>query len=187
MAPEFATKNTEDTKQPDPVFLTSRLSLDLLRIEDATGLFEVRGDPQVMAFWDWPADPDVDVTRTLVGTMIEDAAAGRAIYWTMRLRADGSIVGIIDLSDLRPGESADIGFMIARRYWGQGFAREAVMAVLEHARAIGIRHVSARVHDDNDRSVRLLEAAGFVTVDVLPDYEIRPGFFGACRSLRKTL
>ena len=35
---------------------TKRLVLNDLVPQDAHDLFEVRGDPEAMAFWDWPAD-----------------------------------------------------------------------------------------------------------------------------------
>jgi RimJ/RimL family protein N-acetyltransferase len=165
--------------------LTSHLSLDPLRLEDASDLSEMRGDPDVMAFWDWPADSNAEMTRSLVAGMIQQASAGRAMYWTLRLRVDGTFVGLCDLSDLQT-DSADIGFMLARRHWGLGLAHEAVMAVLDHARAIGLRTICARVHDRNERSVRLLERAGFVEAGLLRDFEIRPDVFRDCRSFRKT-
>lgn len=166
--------------------LTTRLSLDPLRLEDANDLSEMRGDPDVMAFWDWPADSNAEMTRSLVAGMIEDVSAGRALYWTLRLRADDTFVGVCDLGDLQP-DSADLGFMLVRRHWGHGLAHEAVAAVLDHARAIGLRTVRARVHAGNERSVRLLARAGFVAERMLPDFEIRPGVFRDCRSFRLTL
>jgi RimJ/RimL family protein N-acetyltransferase len=167
--------------------LTSRLTLSELVLEDARDLFQARGDPRVMAFWDWPADPDADVTRALIIEMLQEVLAGHAKYWTLRLRADGTFVGLCDLSELRHGDCADIGFMLAHRHWGQGLAQEAVLAVVEHAREVGLRAVCARVHDENERSVRLLERVGFVEIERIPQVEIRPGVFRSCRRLRKIL
>jgi RimJ/RimL family protein N-acetyltransferase len=163
------------------------LTLRELALEDADDLFEARGDPQVMAFWDWPADPNPDVTRAVVADMLHEVSAGHAKYWTLRLRADGTFVGLCDLSDLRHGDSADVGFMLARRHWGQGLAQEAVVAVLGHAREIGLTTIYARVHEQNEQSLRLLERVGFVEVETIPHVEIRPGVFRSCRRLRKML
>src|SRR5580765_3863480 len=160
---------------------TARLVLDALALEDARDLFAVRGDPAAMAFWDWPADPNPEATVAVVAEMIREASAGHAKYWALRLRSDRTFVGLCDLSELRPGDSADIGFMLVRRHWDQGLAQEAVMAVLENAREIGLRSVYARVHDQNERSVRLLKRVGFVAVQMIPHFEIRPGVFRSCR------
>lgn len=167
--------------------LTPRLTLNELTLEEAPDLFEARGDPHVMAFWDWPADPTPDVTRAVVADMLHEVSAGHAKYWTLRLRADGTFVGFCDLSELQRGDSADIGFMLAHRHWGQGLAQEAVLAVLEHAREVGLCGVYARVHEENERSLRLLERVGFVEIEAIPHVEVRPGVFRNCRRLRKML
>lgn len=160
--------------------LTSRLLLHELTLDDAGDLFAVRGDPEVMAYWDWPPDPSPGVTRTLVAAMIQEVSHGHANYWTLRLRSDHAFVGLCDLSDIQANDSADLGFMLARRYWGQGLAREAVATILEFARQLGLKSVSARVHEGNERSVRLLERSGFVATQPSPHLEIRPGVFRDC-------
>jgi ribosomal-protein-alanine N-acetyltransferase len=167
--------------------LTSRLVLTELTLEDAPDLFEVRGDPQAMEFWDWPADPNPAITQALVARMIQEVSAGRATHWALRLRADRTFVGVCDLSELGYGDCADLGFMLVRRHWGQGLAQEAVTAILEYARQLGLRSVHARVHDGSERSVRLLERAGFVVTQLIPQLEIRPGVFRDCRSLLRIL
>jgi ribosomal-protein-alanine N-acetyltransferase len=161
---------------------TSRLVFIELALDDAVDLFAVRGDPVAMAYWDWPADPNPGVTRALVTGMLQEASAGRAKYWTLRLRSDRTFVGLCDLSELRPGKPADLGFMVVRQHWGQGLAQEAVTAVVGYAREFGLTSVHARVHKDNERSVRLLERTGFVETQLIRHFEIRPGVFRDCRS-----
>jgi RimJ/RimL family protein N-acetyltransferase len=167
--------------------LTSRLVLNDLTLDDAFDLFAVRGDAEAMAYWDWPADPNPGVTRMLVSEMLQEASEGHARYWTLRLRSDFTFVGLCDLSELHPEKSADLGFMLMRRYWGQGLAQEAVTAVLAFAQQLGLRSVHARVHEDNERSVRLLERTGFVATQFVPHLEIRPGVFRDCRGFTRVL
>jgi ribosomal-protein-alanine N-acetyltransferase len=165
--------------------LTPRLVVSELLPSDARELFEVRGDAEAMAFWDWPADPRPEVTAAVVEEMLRESRSGRAKYWTLRFRADRAFVGLCDLSELRPGDSADIGFMLVRRRWGQGLAQEAVSWLLGHAHDIGLTSVHARVAADNERSIRLMERAGFAPAQVIPDFEIRPGVFRCCRTFRR--
>ncbi|WP_324697989.1 GNAT family N-acetyltransferase [Novosphingobium aerophilum] len=74
--------------------------------------------------------------------------------------AHGSrLVGCIGLSDL-DGE-VNLGYWIARDHWGQGFASEAVRAVLSLARAIGHKRIVASHFIDNPASGRVLEKSGF--------------------------
>jgi ribosomal-protein-alanine N-acetyltransferase len=158
-----------------------RVVLEPLRTEDAAELFEIRGDSEAMRFWDWPYDATPADTAAAIAYMLHDVAAGNAHYWTVRFRHDRGFVGICDLSELCDEPlSADIGFMIARRLWGQGLASEAVAGVIERARALGLRTIRARIHSDNVRSTCLLTRAGFKQVGVMPAFEIRPGTCRPC-------
>ena len=159
---------------------THRLILKDLAKEDVNDLFEVRGDPDVMAFWDWPPDTSLAATATVVDQMLRDVASGQARFWTVRLRSDHSFVGLCDFSELEPGRSADIGFLFVRRYWGLGLAHDAVGCILEHARTLCLKSVRARVHRGNERSERLLRRAGFTAVEAIPQFEIRPGVYRDC-------
>ena len=167
--------------------LTPRLILNPLTSQDAFDLFAVRSNPQVMAFWDWPADASPAVTAAIVEQMLQDVASGDAYYWTVRLRSDASFVGLCDLSDVQAHASVDIGFMLARRFWGVGPAQEAIACVLDQARALGLKSVRARVHSANERSARLLKRAGFTAVETIQDFEIRPGVHRACTRFERVL
>ncbi|HEY6363091.1 MAG TPA: GNAT family N-acetyltransferase [Vicinamibacterales bacterium] len=169
-----------------PALLTARLILDRLTPDDGNGLFEVRGDPEVMAFWDWPHDASPSVTAAVVEQMLREMASGQACYWTVRLRSDGTFVGLCDLGEMQANQ-ADIGYMLGRRFWGMGLAQEAVACVLEQARALGLTSVRARIHAGNVRSARLLERVGFKEVDSIPDFEIRPGVVRSCKTFALNL
>lgn len=74
--------------------------------------------------------------------------------------ADGAkVIGNIGLQ--RDHDDIEIGYWIARAHWGQGFATEAVRAVLSLARVLGHRHIVAGHFTDNPASGRVLEKAGF--------------------------
>jgi ribosomal-protein-alanine N-acetyltransferase len=166
---------------------TERLALGPLLAEDANDLFEVRGDPEAMAFWDWPQDSNPAGTALIVEQLLRAVASGEAIYWTVRLRADQDFVGFCDLTEIRAEESADIGFMFARRFWGYGFAQESIVCVFEQARTLGLKAVHARIHSENRRSERLLERTGFKLVETIPNFEIRPGVYRDCKRFVITL
>jgi len=61
----------------------------------------------------------------------------------------------------RDGDEVELGYWIARPYWGQGYATEAARAVLGLARALGHRRVFASHFVDNPASGKVLRKAGF--------------------------
>jgi ribosomal-protein-alanine N-acetyltransferase len=166
---------------------TQRLILRPLIVSDSNDLFGARCDPEVMEFWDGPPDATRSETAAVVGLLLADVDSGAAKYWTIRLRLDESFVGVCDLSEIRDGESADVGFMLLRKFWSLGFGREVVSCLLTHAKALGLKLVTARIHCENARSRILLLRTGFQLVEVIPNHEIRPGVFRDCTRFEATL
>lgn len=79
--------------------------------------------------------------------------------------ADAHAVGCIGFGPI--GDAADdageieLGYWIARPFWGQGFATEAGAAVLEIARTLGHRELVASHFRDNPASGKVLRKLGF--------------------------
>jgi RimJ/RimL family protein N-acetyltransferase len=73
----------------------------------------------------------------------------------------GRLIGVVSLK-FEPGKRPELGYWLGQPHWGQGFAPEAVIGLLDAARASGqIPQISARVLESNPGSIRVLEKAGF--------------------------
>jgi ribosomal-protein-alanine N-acetyltransferase len=137
---------------------------------------------EVMAFWDIPEIDDPDVVRVIVESQVASMAAGKAVYWAIRLLADDGFIGICDLSEIdRWHHRAETGFMLGRDSWGQGYAMEAMRAVMAFAATSGIRRLLARTHLGNRRSDALLEKLGFKEEGLLRGHILRAGERRDCR------
>lgn len=79
----------------------------------------------------------------------------------LMLRTDGAprLIGSCGLGEL-DGE-AELGYWIARPYWGLGFASEAGRVVIKIARALGHRKLVSGHFIDNPASGRVLRKLGF--------------------------
>ncbi|WP_298465238.1 GNAT family N-acetyltransferase [uncultured Erythrobacter sp.] len=77
--------------------------------------------------------------------------------------ADGVVVGCIglDIDDEEYADAIELGYWIARPFWGQGFATEAGHAVLEIAQSLGHQRVVASHFLDNPASGKVLRKLGF--------------------------
>ena len=73
---------------------------------------------------------------------------------------DAALVGCIGIDAMEGGE-VELGYWIARPFWGQGFASEAGRAVLAIARALGHRQIVASHFLDNPASGKVLAKLGF--------------------------
>lgn len=77
-------------------------------------------------------------------------------------RTDGEpvLVGSCGLGR-RPSGKVELGYWIARPFWGRGFATEAGLALVGIARALGLQRLEASHFLDNPASGRVLEKLGF--------------------------
>lgn len=161
---------------------TERLNLRPLEVSDADLLFPLMNDAEVMAHWDVPEIDDPDLVRAIVAGQVEDMAGGRALYWAMRTLQGDQFLGCCDLSDIdRWHKRAEVGFMLGRGAWGQGYAVEAMRAVIAYAASTGLRRLTARTHLGNRRSDALLEKLGFAEEGLLRGFVERDGERRDCR------
>jgi RimJ/RimL family protein N-acetyltransferase len=141
------------------ILQTARLTLRPMVQSDAALIFAIMRDPLAMRFWDRPALTRLTVAQDMVAEQIAAMAGGHYLYWTAWL--DKMAIGSCDISEIEDGR-AQIGFLFRRGHWGQGYAREALAAMIAHARTgLGLRLLSARIHAGNIRAARLLRRLGF--------------------------
>ena len=161
---------------------TERLSLRPLAVADAEFLFPILNDPEVMAHWDIPEIDDPDLVRAIVESQVADTVSGKSFHWTIRTLDGGQFLGACDLSDVdRWHKRAEVGFLLGRGAWGQGYALEAMRAVVSHAATLGLRRLAARTHLGNLRSDALLEKLGFEEEGLLRGHVLRDGEHRDCR------
>ena len=67
----------------------------------------------------------------------------------------------------RPSGAVEMGYWIARRAWGQGFATEACTALVDIARALGLSSLEGSHFIDNPASARVLEKLGFEAIGII--------------------
>jgi ribosomal-protein-alanine N-acetyltransferase len=165
-----------------PILETERMRLTPLVADDTLHIFPLMADAEVMAFWDIGEIDDPDVIANIVAGQVEEMAQGRAVYWTLRTLDDDRFLGACDLSEIdRRHRRAEVGFMLGREAWGQGFASEAMQAVLSYAATLGLRRLMARTHLGNRRSEALLEKLGFEEEGMLRGHVLRDGERRDCR------
>jgi RimJ/RimL family protein N-acetyltransferase len=102
----------------------------------------------------------------------------------LRTRGAPRLVGGIGLAPKDGGET-ELGYWIARPYWGLGFATEAGRAMIAHGRdALRLKRVVAGHFLDNPASGRVLAKLGFRTTgDTVRRYSAGRRTEASCREL----
>ena len=162
---------------------TERLSLTPLTVEDAPFVYPFMSDPEVMVNWDRAAIEDPDEVDAAVAAQVAEMAERRALYWAIRLTATGRFLGYCELVDLDwRHHRGELGFIVAREGWGQGYATEAVTALLAHcASNLGLKRLIARTHVGDNRSENVLTKLGFEQEGYLKGHVDRDGERRDCR------
>ncbi len=79
----------------------------------------------------------------------------------VELKETGAAIGMCGLVRRDSLDDADIGYAFLEGYWGNGYAKESVEAVLTHAReTLGLGRIVAIVTPGNSSSINLLEKVG---------------------------
>jgi RimJ/RimL family protein N-acetyltransferase len=156
--------------EPSPVVETRRLALRSPGAEDITRLATLANDPSIARMTLRMPHPYrlTDAEDFVLKVAMQDPARSRTFLIE---HEDHGPVGVIGLFE--DGEPApEVGYWIARPYWGRGFATEALQGATAWAsRAWKRRALLAGHFSDNPASGRVLEKAGFLYTG-----EVRPGF-----------
>ena len=91
--------------------------------------------------------------------------------WAVEKRSTGKLIGRLGFLDVEGWPGFELGWLVARAHWGQGYASEGAKAAYGYAMdTLKRERVISLIRPGNERSVRVAEKLGFVrdgTVDML--------------------
>ncbi|WP_223879709.1 GNAT family N-acetyltransferase [Dechloromonas sp. CZR5] len=142
---------------------TSRLRLRPWRDEDLAPFAALNADAQVMAHFPATLDrAESDVLAARCQSLIEAQGWG---FWATEIKASGDFIGFVGLhrpiAELPFSPCVEIGWRLARPFWGQGYASEAARAALSFAfNDLALAEVVAFTSLENRRSQAVMERLG---------------------------
>jgi RimJ/RimL family protein N-acetyltransferase len=142
-----------------PWLAARRFVLHPLVRADAAALFPSFADPDVMRWWSrGPFDSEQELAEWLVP---EPGAWPGGRSWAVAESPTGPAIARLAAID-RGDDVVELGYLVVRERQGEGIAREALAALIEHLIATEQRRrLFADVDPDNRASCRLLERLGF--------------------------
>ena len=158
---------------PPESLATARLVLRKPRAEDAPLIFAAYAqDPEVTLYLTFLPHRDLTDTEATVERFLEEWRSGKSYCWLLFRRDDEALVGSIAA---REDHGINLGYLVARPFWGQGFMSEAVVAITEWAFADpAVFRVWAVCDVDNLASARLLARNGFNREGILRKWSVHP-------------
>ena len=149
---------------------TERLAIRPFTEGDAAFILELVNDADWLRFIGDKNVHSVDDARRYLhdGPLAMFAQHGVGLCCVER-HSDGNALGMCGLIKRDSLDDIDLGFAFLPAARGQGYAREAAAAMLEHGfKALALKRIVAITDIDNAASARVLEAVGFRFERLLP-------------------
>ena len=152
-----------------PTLETERLTLRKIKASDYKDMYDYAKRPEVTRFLLWDEHPNEDYTRKYLECLQTQYEDGLFYDWGVICRSDGKLIGTcgftsVDVLNMR----GEVGYVINPDYRGNGFAGEALEAVLDFGfNVIGLHRIEARYMVGNNESRRVMEKCGMTFEGVL--------------------
>ncbi len=142
---------------------TDRLTLRLMTHDDVDTYVAYRSDPVTLELMETRVPPTVEATHAEVDDMIAlGAATDREwVRFAITLAGDDGIIGDVGVGLRAGGAIADVGYVLRPEFRGNGYAAEALGALVDHLIGDHATHrIEAALSPKNMHSMRVLEAVG---------------------------
>ncbi len=154
---------------------TARLQLRKPVLSDAGIIFATYGqDPVVPKYMVWRPLTQVTEAEHFIGEAIADWERQQRFAYVLESRDQpGQAIGMLDARI--EGHMVDVGYVLARKDWGQGLMPEALSALTSIALSQEpFFRVQATCDVDNWPSIRTLEKCNFLNEGRLERHTIHP-------------
>jgi ribosomal-protein-alanine N-acetyltransferase len=146
-----------------PTFETERLILRPFVPQDARPLHRILAVEGVLRYYPSTDPPDLERVERLVSRQLKHWAEHGYGWWAVQDTGSEQLIGWSGLQYLPETDETEIGYLLARPYWGRGLATEGARVGMHFAfKTLQIPTVIGITHPENAASQRVLEKIGLV-------------------------
>jgi RimJ/RimL family protein N-acetyltransferase len=144
-----------------PTLETPRLWLRGLRDSDAEDYAALYAEPEVVRFMGDGQTWDRARARRHMAFAVDHWQLKGVGPWVAEEKATGAFLGMIGCWEPETWPGFELGWHLAPRHWGRGYASEGARAALDHAFRVWQReHVTSLMLPENLASIRVAERIG---------------------------
>jgi len=134
-----------------------------LEAMDTDDLYSIYSDPNVMKYWNFLPWSDPDCAREFIIKDNEALQFGDYLRLGIEMKTTRRLIGACSLFSFnKQCMRAELGYLLAKRYWGQGFMHEALVGLLDYAfNVLALNRIEADIDPRNVASAKVLIRLGF--------------------------
>lgn len=142
-------------------------------MSDSSSLFKIWSDPDVTKFMNVSNFTDETQAQEMIRILDELSQENKAIRFSIIELESNEIIGTCGYNFLDfENQKAEIGYDIAKSFWGRGYASEAIRTLLEYGfSSLNMNRIEAKVEPENVNSIKLLQNLNFTFEGTLRQYE----------------
>ena len=149
---------------------TSRLTLGEIRERDFESLIAIMKSDEVGKTYMVPELTTREAEEKLFSRICE--LSERDDRYVFGIFLDGKLIGMLNDTDIC-GKTIEVGYAIHPDYWGNGYATEALSAVIPHLFSAGFDEIIAGAFECNPASLRVMEKSGMKRSNLKGEVEYR--------------
>lgn len=157
-----------------PTLTDSLLSLRPLQPRDAAQLHSIYQQEGVLKYFPIPAPPPLERLERFI--LAQQSHWIKYGYGNWGILPDGEqeIIGWAGLQYLPELDETELGFLLARPFWGKGLATEAAMLSVQFGfETCCLDHLVALVHPENHASQTVINKNNFQYIETIPLWGIQ--------------
>ena len=161
---------------------TEKLILRQFTEADAESVYRNwASDPEVTRYLTWPTHTCVEMSRWYMDFCVASYEVPSTFQWGIELKETGELIGNISVVHLDPeSETAELGWVLGRSYWGRGIMPEAARKVIDFLfDEVGVSVIRAEHDVLNPKSGRVMQKLGMTRE--IPDPPDKPNNNGMAK------
>ena len=141
---------------------TERLVLRKMQESDYEDIFKCwTSDYEVSKYVTWKPHENSEQTKKLVSYWLNDYNNEYTYRWIITLKDTSEVIGMIDvIAKNIQYMTAEVGYCLGSKYWGKGYATEALKEVIKYLHSEGFPTVYAQHFISNIASGKVMKKAG---------------------------
>lgn len=144
-----------------PTITTSRLTLRPFTLEDVIPLHRIVNEPGIMKYFPRTDPPDMERVKKLIARQFMQYETYNLGWWAVIPKGQTDLIGWNGLQFIPETEEIEVGYLLSKPYWGQGFATEGAKAALNFGfEKLRLKEIIGLTHPENTASQNVLKKCG---------------------------